>query len=80
MHDSLRRCCGGSRPPRCVIYLRVSTEEQVAVGGEVLGCSIPAQRDACLALAKARGWEVVDIYVDGGESASSMNREVEHHG
>ncbi|GAB2646846.1 recombinase family protein [Kribbella swartbergensis] len=69
-----RTTSADERPLRCVIYVRVSTEEQASVGGEAEGYSIPYQRDACLALAKARGWEVVDIYVDAGESALSVNR------
>jgi site-specific DNA recombinase len=62
------------RTIRCVIYVRVSTEEQAKAGGEAEGYSIPYQRETCLALAKQRGWFVVDIYVDAGESARSAKR------
>ena len=60
--------------PRAVIYLRVSTREQASRGGEAEGFSIPAQRDACLRKAEALGAEVVEQYVDAGESARSANR------
>ena len=33
--------------PRAILYLRVSTKEQAAKGGEAEGYSIPAQREAC---------------------------------
>jgi site-specific DNA recombinase len=57
-----------------VIYLRVSTEEQAKVGGTAEGYSIPYQREACLAKAKAMGVVVVGEYVDAGHSAKSANR------
>jgi site-specific DNA recombinase len=59
---------------RVVIYVRVSTEEQAKVGGLVEGFSIPYQRDACMAEAEKRGWYVVAVYVDPGESARSSRR------
>ena len=57
-----------------VIYLRVSTRDQAKRGGEAEGFSIPAQRDACLRRAEVLGAEVVDEFVDAGESARSANR------
>jgi site-specific DNA recombinase len=57
---------------RCLIYLRVSTDEQADKG-----LSIPAQREACLKFAELKQWEInpeKDIYVDAGESARSANR------
>lgn len=62
------------QPERCVIYLRVSTEEQARVGGEAEGYSIPYQRQACRELAKQRGWQIIAEYVDAGESARTANR------
>jgi hypothetical protein len=45
--------------PRVVIYLRVSTEEQAKMGGEVEGYSIPYQREQC---SRGQSRELVDIY------------------
>lgn len=57
-----------------VIYLRVSSEEQAKKGGTAEGYSIPYQRDACRAKAKAMGLVVVEEYVDAGQSAKSAQR------
>ncbi len=59
---------------RAVLYLRVSTKEQAEAGGESEGYSIPGQREACHRKAEQLGAEVVDEYVDRGESARSANR------
>ena len=63
-------------PPakRAAIYLRVSTAAQVDTGGDEDGLSIAAQREACLKKAKSMSAEVVDEYVDRGESARSAHR------
>lgn len=58
----------------CVIYLRVSSEEQAKVGGKAEGYSIPYQREACHAKAREMGLIVVGEYVDAGHSAKSANR------
>ncbi|MDN3240900.1 recombinase family protein [Glycomyces tritici] len=77
---SLVRELQGEEPPsldhvlRIVIYLRVSTEEQARVGGEMEGYSIPAQREACLLKVRQLGGILVEEYVDAGESAKSANR------
>jgi site-specific DNA recombinase len=60
--------------PIAVIYLRVSTKDQAARGGEAEGFSIPAQRDACLRKAQSLGAVVVEEFVDRGESARSADR------
>lgn len=60
--------------PRLVTYLRVSTEEQALIGGELEGYSIPAQREACLLKVRQLGGILVEEYVDAGESAKSANR------
>ena len=60
--------------PLAVIYLRVSTKDQAARGGEAEGFSIPAQRDACLRKAQSLGAVVVEEFVDRGESARSADR------
>jgi len=75
---SIIRPVAAQRPatsqPRAVIYLRVSTREQANRGGEVEGFSIPAQRDACLRKAESLGADVVEQFLDAGESARSANR------
>ena len=58
----------------CIIYLRVSTKEQAQKGLSEEGYSIPAQREACLKFIKDKGWNLLDEYVDRGESARSAHR------
>jgi site-specific DNA recombinase len=59
---------------RCVIYLRVSTKEQAEKDLTEEGFSIAAQREACVRRIRDEGWELVDEYVDRGESARSADR------
>ena len=59
---------------RAVIYLRVSTAQQAATDRDAEGFSIPAQREACLRKAESLGAEVVQEYVDVGESARTAQR------
>src|SRR5665213_2204383 len=59
---------------RAVIYLRVSTAGQVNTDRDAEGFSIPAQRDACYRKAETMSAEVVEEYVDAGESARSADR------
>ena len=59
---------------RAVIYLRVSTRDQAKRGGEAEGFSIPAQREACHRKAKSLGAEVIEEFIDAGESAKSAQR------
>ncbi|MCT1608087.1 recombinase family protein, partial [Nesterenkonia massiliensis] len=59
---------------KAVIYLRVSTMRQATKGGEAEGCSIPAQRAACHQKAKDLGLDVVEEFVDAGQSARSADR------
>jgi site-specific DNA recombinase len=58
---------------RAVVYLRVSTLKQ-AQTDEADGYSLPAQREACYRKAEALGAEVVEVYVDRGESAKTADR------
>lgn len=51
---------------RCVLYIRVSSEEQVKHG-----YSLQAQRERLVDYCKQKGYQVVDIYVDEGKSARS---------
>jgi site-specific DNA recombinase len=60
--------------PTAAIYLRVSTKEQAERGGEAEGFSIPAQREACRRKAEQLGAEVVEEFIDAGESARSADR------
>jgi site-specific DNA recombinase len=50
-------------------YVRVSTNEQAQEG-----YSIPAQKNRLEAYALSQGWEIVQWYVDEGESAKDLNR------
>lgn len=59
---------------KAVIYLRVSTMRQATKGGEAEGYSIPAQRAACHQKAKDLGLDVVEEFVDAGQSARSADR------
>ena len=59
---------------RAVIYLRVSTAQQAETDRDGEGYSIPAQREACFRKAALLGAEVVEEYVDKGESARSADR------
>ena len=59
---------------KALIYLRVSTKEQVAKDETTEGYSIPAQREACLRHIAEKGWELADEFVDAGESARSADR------
>jgi site-specific DNA recombinase len=53
---------------KAALYLRVSLDAT----GEML--AIERQRDACMAIAKSRGWEVVAEYVDNSRSASYASK------
>jgi len=59
---------------RAITYLRVSTTEQVNTDFDADGYSIRAQREACGRIADQLGADVVDEYVDRGESAKSAAR------
>lgn len=50
-------------------YIRVSTDEQAQEG-----YSIPAQRNRIEAFAMSQGWEIIQYYVDEGQSAKDLNR------
>lgn len=58
----------GGRALRCALYLRVST------GPQVEGCSLKTQKRQLLDYARARGYEVQNIYADAGLSAKNMER------
>lgn len=54
---------------RAVGYVRVSTEKQAD-----FGVSLEAQTEKIRAMAVVQGVELVDVLVDAGESAKSLNR------
>jgi site-specific DNA recombinase len=57
-----------------ILYLRVSTKEQAAKGGQAEGFSIPAQREALRRKAQSMNAVIVAEFVDAGESAKSADR------
>ncbi|GIH06638.1 recombinase [Rhizocola hellebori] len=59
---------------RAVIYLRVSTAKQADKDNDPDGYSLPAQREACERKAEALDAEVVEIFIDRGESAKTIDR------
>jgi DNA invertase Pin-like site-specific DNA recombinase len=59
---------------RAVIYLRVSTNDQLKTDYDADGFSIRAQREACERKAGELGAVVVEEFVDRGESARSADR------
>lgn len=58
----------------CLIYLRVSTQEQAKKSSDGESYSILAQREACLKTIQENGWNFVDEFVDRGFSARSIRR------
>ena len=59
---------------RAVFYVRVSSTQQADTDYDKEGFSIPAQREACLRKASSLGLQVVEEFVDRGESAKTANR------
>jgi len=59
---------------RAVIYLRVSSAQQADKDYNAEGFSIPGQREACLREADKLDAEVVEEFVDRGESARTADR------
>jgi site-specific DNA recombinase len=53
---------------KAALYIRVSTQDQVE------NYSIETQKERLEALCKAKGWNVYEIYIDGGYSGGSTNR------
>jgi site-specific DNA recombinase len=54
---------------KAVGYIRVSTDQQAD-----RGVSLEAQAERVRAMATVQGAELIDVVVDGGESAKTMNR------
>ena len=53
----------------CIIYARVSTEEQ-----KKKGLSVPGQIRDCTEYAKRMGYKVINTFADEGVSAKDLNR------
>ena len=64
----------GTKTKRAIIYLRVSTNDQVQTDYDADGFSIRAQRAACERKANDLGAVVVEEFCDRGESAKSADR------
>jgi len=64
----------GASRLRAVVYIRVSTTKQADKDIDPEGYSLPAQRDACFRRAEELGAEVVEVYMDRGESAKTTDR------
>jgi site-specific DNA recombinase len=59
---------------RAFIYIRVSTAKQADKDIDPEGYSIPAQRDGCNRRAETLNADVIEEFVDRGESAKSADR------
>jgi site-specific DNA recombinase len=57
-------------PTRAIAYLRVSTDEQATSG-----VSLDAQRERCEAYARLYDLQLVDVIVDAGVSAKTLERD-----
>src|SRR5688572_16861546 len=55
-------------PNTCVIYIRVSSDEQVQ------GTSLETQERICREYAERNDWEVKEVFVEEGKSAKTANR------
>ena len=62
---------------RAVVYLRVSSKDQVNTDYDPEGISIPAQRIACTRKAEQLGLTIIGEYVEAGRSATEMSKRVE---
>jgi DNA invertase Pin-like site-specific DNA recombinase len=54
---------------RAIIYCRVSTDRQVKKG-----LSLEEQRKHCLEFCERQGWEVAHVFMERGESATTLDR------
>ena len=72
--ETTNRTAETARTARAVLYLRVSTAKQAKTDLDPEGLSLPAQRESCLRKAEEMGAEVVEEYVDRGESAKTVDR------
>ncbi len=64
----------GTSGKRAVSYLRVSSTAQAEKDYDSEGYSLPAQRDACARKARSLGANVVEVFIERGESGTSTRR------
>ncbi len=72
--ESAAGIASGRLEKRAVIYLRVSSTAQVNTDIERDGFSLPAQRSACTRKSESLGAEVIEEFVERGESGKSTLR------
>lgn len=53
---------------KAALYIRVSTQDQVE------NYSIGIQKERLEALCKSKGWDIFEVYIDGGYSGSTLDR------
>ena len=61
---------------RALIYIRVSSKDQVTTDYDPEGISLPAQRIACRRKADQLGLTVIDEYVEPGRSGTEMEKRI----
>src|SRR5665213_820060 len=67
-NTSMKKEMNLSETQRAVIYVRVSTVEQMEGG------SLDSQERVCRDFANKKGYEVAKVFIEGGESAKTANR------
>ena len=72
--QSAEAALGRNPTKRAVSYLRVSSSAQADKDYDSEGYSLPAQRTACARKATGLGAEVVDVFVERGETGTSTRR------
>ena len=72
--DDLKLIAAGSHRFRAVGYLRVSTAGQASTDRDGEAYSIAAQREGCSRKAESLDADLLDFYVDAGESARKADR------
>lgn len=75
--ESAASAMSGQASKQAVIYLRVSSDQQVNTDIDRDGFSLPAQRSACTKKARSLGAAVVDEFVERGESGRSTEKRTE---
>ena len=63
-----------ARRATALVYARVSTASQAKTDRDGEGFSLAAQRDACLKKAESLNADVLEVFVDAGESARKADR------
>jgi len=76
MHGDALASAAAPPGTRAVLYLRVSTKDQVNTDYDPEGISLPAQRIACRRKAEQLGINVIGEYIEPGRSATEMTKRV----